>query len=174
MKNRIMISSLAIGLLGAAASGLVSAQSGYGSDSTTTQSDKKSGSMQSDRPAGGMKSESGATGSSSGVGQFIDDATVTTRVKSRFARDDQVSAMNIGVETNDGVVQLSGFAGSEAEKKRAEEIARQVPEARSVQNNIVVQGSGMGKGNMGNGMGKGHMGSGSGMGSGSESGGTSR
>lgn len=136
MKQPIIISSLVIGLF--AASGLANAQ--YGSSSSDTRSIDKSTS--------GSKSTSGAGEST--VGQFIDDATVTTRVKSRFAQDDQVSAMNIGVETNDGVVQLSGYVGSETEKSRAAEIARQVPDVKAVNNAIIVRGAGEAGGSTGN------------------------
>lgn len=73
------------------------------------------------------------------VGQYVDDATVTTRVKAKFAEDPTVSAMAIGVETLKGVVQLSGFAKSAAEKERAETIARHTPGAVSVVNAIVVR-----------------------------------
>lgn len=73
------------------------------------------------------------------VGEFVDDATITTRVKTRFAQDEQVSAMRIGVETLNGTVQLTGFATSETEKERAAAIARSVPDVRSVRNNIVVR-----------------------------------
>ena len=46
------------------------------------------------------------------VGSFVDDATLTTRVKAKFAEDRTVSALAISVETLKGVVQLSGFAKS--------------------------------------------------------------
>ncbi|MBA4263836.1 MAG: transporter [Comamonadaceae bacterium] len=75
----------------------------------------------------------------SSVGQFVDDATITTRVKARFADDSQVSAMRIGVETLNGTVQLSGFARTQAEKDRAAGIARNVPDVRNVKNDIVVR-----------------------------------
>lgn len=78
------------------------------------------------------------TGQSS-VGEYVDDATITTRVKTRFANDPQVSAMRIGVETLNGTVQLSGFAASEAERARAAQVARSVPEVRNVTNAIVVR-----------------------------------
>jgi osmotically-inducible protein OsmY len=47
--------------------------------------------------------------------------------------------MRINVETLKGVVQLSGFATSQAEKDKAAAIARSVPDVRSVQNDIVVR-----------------------------------
>lgn len=79
------------------------------------------------------------TSGQSSVGQFVDDTTITTRVKARFAEDKQVSAMRIGVETLNGTVQLSGFATTQTEKDKASSIARAVPDVRNVQNNIVVR-----------------------------------
>jgi hyperosmotically inducible periplasmic protein len=79
------------------------------------------------------------TSGQTSVGEYVDDATITTRVNSRFAEDKQVSAMRIGVETLKGVVQLSGFATSEAEKQRAAQIAASVPGVKQVQNAVVVR-----------------------------------
>lgn len=73
------------------------------------------------------------------VGEYIDDATITARVKKRFAEDETVSAMRIRVETLKGVVVLSGFATNELEKKRAAEVAREVPNVKKVDNKIVVE-----------------------------------
>ena len=79
------------------------------------------------------------TSGQSSVGQYVDDATITTRVKTRFAEDPKVSAMRISVETLNGTVQLSGFADSEVERQRAVDVARAVPDVRQVRNNIVVK-----------------------------------
>ncbi|HEY9101857.1 BON domain-containing protein [Chitinimonas sp.] len=73
------------------------------------------------------------------VGQYVDDATITTRVKTRFAEDKEVAATRIKVETLKGVVELSGFAVSEAEKQKAGDIARAVPDVKSVHNNVIVR-----------------------------------
>lgn len=73
------------------------------------------------------------------VGEYVDDATITARVKKRFAEDETVSAMRISVETLKGVVVLSGFAVSETEKKRAAKVARGVPNVKKVDNRIVVE-----------------------------------
>jgi hyperosmotically inducible periplasmic protein len=73
------------------------------------------------------------------VGEYVDDAAVTARVKAKFADDRAVSALSIRVETLRGAVQLSGFAKSAAEKSRAESIARTTPGVSSVINNIVVR-----------------------------------
>lgn len=73
------------------------------------------------------------------VGQAVDDTTITTQVKARFAENPVVSAMAINVETFHGTVQLSGFAKSENERSTAESIARQVPHVKAVKNDIVVR-----------------------------------
>ncbi|WP_205832854.1 BON domain-containing protein [Azohydromonas caseinilytica] len=79
------------------------------------------------------------TSGQSTVGQYVDDATITTRVKARMAKDPQVSAMRIEVNTLNGVVQLAGFATSEAERAEAARIVREVPDVKDVRNNIVVR-----------------------------------
>ena len=74
------------------------------------------------------------------VGEYIDGAAITTEVKAKLASDAETSALNIGVKTIDaGVVQLSGFAKSQAEKDRAGSIARESKGVREVRNNIVVR-----------------------------------
>jgi len=75
----------------------------------------------------------------SSVGQYVDDATITARVKKRFAEDPQVAATRISVETLNGTVQLSGFAVSDTERVRAAEIARSVPDVRDVRNDVIVR-----------------------------------
>lgn len=75
----------------------------------------------------------------SSVGQYVDDATITTRVKAKFAEDKTVSALAIKVETLNGTVQLSGFAKSSVEKDRADELARQTPGVKTVKNDIAIR-----------------------------------
>ena len=73
------------------------------------------------------------------VGSYVDDAGITTLIKSRFVESKQVDAAAISVETLNGTVQLSGFAKSNTEKMQAENIARDVKNVRSVRNDIVVR-----------------------------------
>ena len=73
------------------------------------------------------------------VGSSVDDATITTAVKAKMAEDKTVSAAAISVETLNGTVQLSGFAKSQAERERAENIARTTRHVREVRNSIVVR-----------------------------------
>ncbi len=73
------------------------------------------------------------------VGSFVDDTAITTAVKAKYAEDKTVAMTSIGVETLNGVVQLSGFAKSAAEKAQAETIARGVKNVRGVRNDIVIR-----------------------------------
>ena len=73
------------------------------------------------------------------MGAFVDDTGITTVVKAKFAEDRTVAMTSIGVETLNGVVQLSGFAKSNAEKMQAENIARNVKNVKSVRNDIIVR-----------------------------------
>lgn len=73
------------------------------------------------------------------TGSYMDDAGITTKVKSAFAEDKTVAATAISVETLKGTVQLSGFAKSQAEKNRAAEIARKTEGVVAVKNDIVVR-----------------------------------
>ena len=73
------------------------------------------------------------------VGAYVDDTTITTKVKAKFVEDSTVAASSISVETLKGTVQLSGFAKSSAEKVQAENLARNVKGVTSVRNDIVVR-----------------------------------
>jgi osmotically-inducible protein OsmY len=76
----------------------------------------------------------------SSVGQYIDDATITTSVKAKLVEDKSVDASAISVETLNGTVQLSGFAKSSTEKSQAEVLARRANGVKDVKNSIVVKG----------------------------------
>lgn len=73
------------------------------------------------------------------TGAYVDDATITTTVKSRFVENPEVAASSIKVETLNGTVLLSGFAKNGTEKATAEQIARGVKGVKSVHNEIMVR-----------------------------------
>ena len=73
------------------------------------------------------------------VGAYIDDAGITTLIKTRFVENKQVDAASIKVETLKGTVMLSGFAKNSAERNTAEAIARGVKGVVSVKNEIAVR-----------------------------------
>jgi osmotically-inducible protein OsmY len=72
--------------------------------------------------------------------QYVDDATITAKVKTQLASDVGLTPANqIHVETSKSVVQLSGFVDSAAHKAEAESVARGVEGVTGVQNDIIVQ-----------------------------------
>lgn len=73
------------------------------------------------------------------VGSYIDDTAITTAVKARLLEDKTTGGLSINVDTLNGTVALSGFATSEAEKDRAEAIAREAKGVKSVRNNLIVR-----------------------------------
>ena len=74
------------------------------------------------------------------TGQYIDDATVTAKVKTAIASDVGVkAASNVNVETYRGVVQLSGFADSDAQAAKAVAAAKKVNGVRSVKNDMRIK-----------------------------------
>ena len=73
------------------------------------------------------------------AGAYIDDAAITTAVKSRFAGNKDVDASSISVETLKGTVMLSGFAKDGTEKMTAESLARKVKGVTQVKNEIVIR-----------------------------------
>jgi len=73
------------------------------------------------------------------TGEYVDDSTITTKVKALLAEDDFLKSFQIGVETYQGVVQLSGFVNSQQAVSKAGEITRSVKGVRSVKNNLIVK-----------------------------------
>jgi osmotically-inducible protein OsmY len=63
----------------------------------------------------------------------------TTKVKAAMFDDPSVKVMQIGVETMQNVVQLSGFVDFAQTKARARELARSVKSVREVRNDLVVR-----------------------------------
>jgi len=72
--------------------------------------------------------------------EYMDDASITTKVKTQLASDVGLTPANqISVETSNRVVQLSGFVDTAAHKAQAESVARGVEGVDSVRNDIIVQ-----------------------------------
>jgi osmotically-inducible protein OsmY len=72
------------------------------------------------------------------TGQAIDDTLITTKVKASFAADPQVSALAITVETDNGVVTLSGVVESESERQRAIQLAQSLEGVKRVDANKLL------------------------------------
>lgn len=73
------------------------------------------------------------------AGQYVDDTSVTSRVKSAIIQDPNLKARQIHVETFQGIVQLSGFIDSSKEKMRVEALVLGTTGVKSVKNDLIVR-----------------------------------
>jgi osmotically-inducible protein OsmY len=92
------------------------------------------------------KTEAGASSASqsvkdagSTVAGKVDDAAITASVSAGLAKDPDLSATKINVDTKAGMVTLNGPAPSAAAKARAEAIAKGVEGVSSVDNKLEVK-----------------------------------
>jgi osmotically-inducible protein OsmY len=76
------------------------------------------------------------------TGRYVDDQTITAKVKSSLTEDKTSNLTRIGVKTNDGVVYLQGVVDSEQDRAIAENRARRVPDVINVVNQLQVSGTG--------------------------------
>ena len=72
------------------------------------------------------------------AGQYIDDATITAKVKEAILRDSQLSVMQVKVDTG-GTVILSGLVDSHAEELEAVKIAHAVKGVAEVTDNMGIR-----------------------------------
>jgi len=75
------------------------------------------------------------------TGEHIDDKADSNRVKKALSEDTQYKYDDVNVQTFKGVVQLSGFVNSRAQKNRAGDLAKKVEGVKEVENNITVKES---------------------------------
>jgi hyperosmotically inducible protein len=71
--------------------------------------------------------------------QYVDDATITIRVKAEFAKDKLVNGRDISVRTDRGVVDLTGVVNSKVESDRATDLATKTKDVKAVHNNLTVK-----------------------------------
>ncbi|RPH48931.1 MAG: BON domain-containing protein [Planctomycetota bacterium] len=72
------------------------------------------------------------------VSEFLSDAELTGKIRSKMALDDRVRARTIGVSTTDGVVTLEGTIGSAAEHDQAVRLARDTKGVKQVVDHLKV------------------------------------
>ena len=73
------------------------------------------------------------------LGENIDDTTITTTVKAKLAAEKGTTLTRIQVNTNRGVVQLSGVVETGDDRARAEEVTRGVGGVKDVVNNLQLR-----------------------------------
>jgi len=73
------------------------------------------------------------------VGNTVDDAIITTKVKSALLADPNIKSFDIAVVTRKGEAQLSGFVDNQTQIDHATELARAVDGVRSVANEMSIK-----------------------------------
>ncbi|CNI03811.1 molecular chaperone OsmY [Yersinia bercovieri] len=73
------------------------------------------------------------------VDNYMGDSAATAKVKSALLEEKSLKSTDISVETNHGVVTLSGFVTSQAEAETAVEIAANVEGVKSVSDKLHVK-----------------------------------
>jgi osmotically-inducible protein OsmY len=71
--------------------------------------------------------------------QQASDLAVSNNVRAAFALSKRLSAYAINVETKEGVVMLSGQVPTEVDKELAENVTKDVPDVKGVNNQLMVQ-----------------------------------
>ena len=78
------------------------------------------------------------TSSTRGYGDVVDDATITTAVKSKLLWSKHTEGMDTKVVTHNGKVELSGTVATQQAKQQAEKLAKNTDGVRSVSNQLLV------------------------------------
>ncbi len=70
--------------------------------------------------------------------ESISDSAITAKVKAKYLADPEINPFNISVETNEGVVYLTGRVKTEDQKDEAEELAENTEGVKRVVNHLEV------------------------------------
>lgn len=77
--------------------------------------------------------------SMSKVGNFMDDSTITAKVKAALVDHESIKSTDISVKTEQKVVTLSGFVESQAQAEEAVKVAKAVEGVSSVSDKLHVR-----------------------------------
>jgi len=73
------------------------------------------------------------------AGAAVDDAAVTTKVKSALIMAPDLNGLSVNVDTSNNVVTLSGTVGSDNLRQQAEQVAKGVDGVKGVRNDLTVK-----------------------------------
>lgn len=85
--------------------------------------------------------ESSAKGAASKAIEKMDDMAITTAISAELAKDPDLSALKINVDTKNGAVTMNGSAPTEAARERAGAMAKTFNGVQSVDNKLIVKPS---------------------------------
>ena len=72
------------------------------------------------------------------AGGYVDDTAITTKIKASLIKDQELKAFDIHVDTDHGIVHLTGNVDTSVQKADAVRIAKGTDSVKDVVNDIVV------------------------------------
>jgi len=72
------------------------------------------------------------------AGDYVDDTAISTKIKASLIKDQELKAFDIHVDTDHGIVHLSGTVDTSIQKADAIRIAKNTANVKDVVNDIVV------------------------------------
>lgn len=108
-------------------------------DAAVTQTGQAAASARSDAREAVQQTRDAVKETGEKMADKLSDATITAEVNAGLARDADLSAIKINVDTRDGKVTLTGPAPTAMARDRATAIARGVKGVNAVDNQLVVR-----------------------------------
>jgi hyperosmotically inducible protein len=71
--------------------------------------------------------------------QYTSDASITARAKAKLINSNNVSGARVHIESDKGIIILSGFVRSRSEKENAENVVREVKGVIQVENKLEIE-----------------------------------
>jgi len=108
-------------------------------DSAAEKTEQAARDLKADAKQGMETAKTEARDAANVVEAKVDDMTITAAVNAGLAKDPDLSAVRINVDTKSGVVTLTGPAPTPVAKERATSIAQTVKGVAGVNNNLEVR-----------------------------------
>lgn len=108
-------------------------------DQTVAKTESATRELASDTRAAADRAAAATADATAKASNSVRDAAITVEVKAKLAKDPNLSALAIDVDTAGGRVALKGTAPTGAAKDRATELARSVSGVAAVENQLAVK-----------------------------------
>lgn len=140
--SRLGWAAASVLVLGLAACGQAddSRTAGQKLDAVVNQVENKADAVNDRIAEGAAEVKQEATEAVKEASRVVTDTAISAAVNAELARDGELSALQIDVDTTDGRVALRGTAPTESAKARAYALAAKVEGVRSVDNQLMVKG----------------------------------
>lgn len=81
---------------------------------------------------------SGSLYANATVGETVEDTGITTKIKASLLADSDISSLGISVETNKGVVTLTGCTQTKTQMDKAENDVKTIDGVKSIDNKLTI------------------------------------